>query len=570
MQHGWHGKYLRIDLARGSAEEVELPLRLLRDFLGGVGLGTWLCLEEGGAQADPLSPEAPLVFSFSPLVGTPLTTSAKFAIVARSPLTGLLNDAISSSHFAIAGKRTGFDAIVVVGRAPALSRVTLDDGRISITPCPELAGEPAAACELDGYRTAAIGPAGEHLVRYATMSNDGRHAGRGGIGAVMGAKNLKALSVRGTRPTPVFDADGVIAAARDLSARSFGPATAKYRELGTIANVLVFNRLEALPTRNFLAGSAEKVVSAEELHAMEKVGRASCAACTIGCEHIFKTPNRRRVRLEYESLFALGPLLGIEDRGFILEAAALCDRLGLDTISAGGTLAMAMDAGYGGLSFGASGPLLGMLEDIAHRRGDGDLLAEGAARAAATLGRPELAMTVKGMEIPGYDPRTLQSMALGFAVGTRGADHNRSGAYELDFSREGNRLDFDPPDAAKVVAIEDRTAAMDALILCKFLRGVFDDFASEGAELLRLVTGERIDLMAAGARICALRKLFNESAGWTPSMDTLPARLLEGALSPGKLHAMIRTYYRARGWSDEGFVPRPVAERLGLKWHPSR
>ncbi|MHC4939599.1 MAG: aldehyde ferredoxin oxidoreductase family protein [Planctomycetota bacterium] len=563
MTTGWHGKYLRLDLTRGRADEVELPLGRLRALIGGVGLGAWLCMEEGGAEADPLSPEAPLIFSFSPLVGTPLTTSAKFAIVARSPLTGLLNDAISSSHFAIAGKRTGFDALVVTGRAPELTRAIVDDGKLRLESCPDLAGKPAAECELDGYRTAAIGVAGENLVRYATMSNDGRHAGRGGIGAVMGAKNLKALSVRGSHPTEVFDAEAVVAAARDLSEKSFGPATAKYRELGTIANVLVFNRLEALPTRNFAAGSAENVVSAEELHAMDKVGRASCAACTIGCEHIFKTPNRRRVRLEYESLFALGPLLGIEDRGTILEAAALCDRLGLDTISAGGTLAMAMDAGYGGLEFG--GPVLPMLEKIAHRRGDGDLLAEGSQRAAESLGKPQLAMTVKGLEIPGYDPRTLQAMALGFAVGTRGADHNRSGAYELDFSKQSDRLDFDPAHAGKVVAIEDRTAAMDALILCKFLRGVFEDFDAEAGELLRQVTGERIDLHETGERICALRKLFNQRAGWTAAMDSLPERLLGGALSAEKLRDMITMYYRARGWSDDGFVPDGVAHRLGLK-----
>jgi aldehyde:ferredoxin oxidoreductase len=543
----------------------------LRDLVGGVGLGAWICLLEGGAEADPLSPEAPVVFSFSPLVGTPLTTSAKFAVVARSPLTGLLNDAISSSHFAIAGKRTGFDAIVVRGRAPELSRAVVDDDRFELAPCPELAGLPAPECELRGYRTAAIGLAGERLVRYATLSNDGRHAGRGGMGAVLGAKNLKALSVRGTRAVNLFDPDGVVEAARVLSEKSFGPATAKYRELGTIANVLVFNRLEALPTRNFSASSFEEAasVSAEELHAMDRVGRASCAACTIGCEHIFKTASGGRVRLEYESVFALGPLLGIDDRGTVLAAAAACDRLGLDTISAGGSIAMAMEAGYGDLRFGSRLGVLEMLESIAAREGEGDLLAEGASRAAERLGRPELAMTVKGMEIPGYDPRTMQAMALGFAVGTRGADHNRSGAYELDFSADSDRLDFDPADAMKVVDVEDRTAAMDALILCKFLRGVFDDFPREGAELLHSVTGEKVDLMAAGARICALRKLFNMRAGWDPGMDTLPQRLLEGALSGKKLRAMITAYYRARGWSDEGRVPDSFAECMGVPCPPS-
>ncbi|MGQ0612597.1 MAG: aldehyde ferredoxin oxidoreductase family protein [Planctomycetaceae bacterium] len=545
MPFGDHGSYLRIDLEKGGASEVPIPQEARDAYLGGVGLGAWICLREGGATEDPLSPRAPLVFAFSPLVGTPLTTSAKFAVVSRSPLTGLLNDAISSSHFAIEGKRTGYDALLLVGRAPALSRVVVEEGRVEVRPAPELAGRAASECGMPGFRTSAIGPAGERLVRYATLSNDGRHAGRGGAGAVMGAKNVKALSVRGSRRAALFDPRGVVAAARDLSARSFGPATAKYRELGTIANVLAFNRLNVLPTRNFRDGAFEGApeISAEALHAMDRIGRESCAACTVGCEHIFRAPGGAAVRLEYETLFALGPLLGIADRGEVLEAAALCDRLGLDTISAGGTLAFAMEAGVGGLRFG--GGVLAALEAIAARSGPFDLLAEGSRRAAAALGREELAMQVKGMEIPGYDPRTLHAMALGFAVGTRGADHNRSGAYELDFSAEGF-------DVERVVAIEDRTAAMDALILCKFLRGVFPDFATEGAELLRLVTGREVDLMAAGRRICDLRKRFNVKAGWRRGDDGLPERLLQGALSRSRLDAMILEYYRARKWSDDG------------------
>jgi len=526
---------------------VELDDEVLRRTIGGVGLGTWICMGEGGARSDPLDPAAPLVFCTSPLVGTPLTTSAKFAVVARSPLTGYLCDAISSSHFAIAAKRAGFDALVVVGRAPELSRLMVDDGLVEVRAAPDLAGRPARECGLDGFRTAAIGVAGERLVRFATISNDGRHAGRGGLGAVMGAKNLKALSVRGTRHVTVADPRGVVAAARDLSKKSFGPATAKYRELGTIANVLAFNRLQTLPTRNFREGSFEGAaeISGEALQAMEKVGRESCAACTIGCEHIFRT-SRGRVRMEYESLFALGSLLGIEDRHAVLEAALKCDDHGLDTISAGGTIALAMEAGLDGLAFGDAAGMLAALDRMA----EGGPLADGSRRLAESIGRPELAMQVKGLEMPGYDPRKLPAMGLGLAVGTRGADHNRSSAYELDFSPE----EF---DVAKVVALENRTAAMDSLILCKFLRGVFDDFEAEAGRLLELVTGEPIDLGAAGGRICDLRKNFNVEAGWTRAEDTLPARLLDGALSPEKLADMIGRYYEARCWTPQGLPPKP-------------
>jgi aldehyde:ferredoxin oxidoreductase len=227
----------------------------------------------------------------------------------------------------------------------------------------------------------------------------------------------------------------------------------------------------------------------------------------------------------------------------MIEAARLCDACGVDTLSLGGTLACWMEAGR--MEFGDARAALDMIPRIARREGDGDLLAEGSRRVAERLGRPELAMHVKGLEIPGYDPRALPAMALGFAVGTRGADHNRSSAYELDFSTEAF-------DVKKVVELENRAAAMDSMILCKFLRGVFRDFGREGAALLRLVTGFDVDLLAAGARVCDLRKAFNVACGWRRDEDTLPERLLAGKLTRERLDAMIVRYYSARGWSEEG------------------
>ncbi len=529
---GYHGRYLRIDLSARRAEEVALADATLQQWIGGVGLGTWICREEGGARCDALSPRAPLVFALSPLVGTPLTTSAKFAVVARSPLTGFLSDAISSSHFAIAAKRAGYDAIAVAGRAEGWTRVVVDDGAVRFEDAEGAWGRAAAECGIDGHRTAAIGPAGEALCLFATISNDGRHAGRGGLGAVMGSKRLKAISVRGTKQVAVADPRGVVEEARRLSALSFGPATAKYRELGTVANLLAFNRLNMLPTRNFAEGSFG---GAEALDGMKRKARESCAACTIGCEHIFEMPSGEGVRLEYETLFALGPGLGIDDRGFVLSAAALCDRLGIDTISAGGTIACAMEAGFGGLRFGDTAGVLRALESMA----EGGPLSRGSKRLAESIGRPEIAMHVKGLEIPGYDARRLPAMALGFAVGTRGADHNRSSAYELDFSTEAF-------DVGRIIEIENRAAAMDSLILCKFLRGVFADFGREGARLVELVAGFSPDLAAAGSAICRLRRRFNAECGWTPADDTLPGRLLGGAMTRERLTALVAQYHAVR------------------------
>src|SRR6476646_6936409 len=264
MTFGYHGSYLRIDVSNGTSKYVPLSDAVLRQYLGGSGLVVKLLLDEGAAVMDPLAPEAPLVFAFSPLVGSPLTTSAKFAVVSKSPLTGRFNDSLASSGFALAGKRSGADAIVIVGRAATLSVVIIDDGEVRFASAAEVQGESCPTTEAvlrarlgPVFRIAAIGPAGERGVRYATISHDGRHAGRGGLGAVMGAKNLKAVAVRAAAKVTTADPRRVLAAARDLRERSFGPATAKYRELGTLANLLTFNAIATLPTRNFQAAEFE-------------------------------------------------------------------------------------------------------------------------------------------------------------------------------------------------------------------------------------------------------------------------------------------------------------------------
>ena len=559
---GYFGRALVVDLDDGSAEALSLSDALLRSTLGGVGLGTRLITELAPAGVEPLAPEAPLAFVFSPLVGTPLTTSAKFAVVAKSPLTDRLNDALASSHFAIAGKLTGNDAIVVRGACETPSALIVDGEGARLVDAGDLWGLTAAAAEAQlrarlgpAYRIAAIGPAGERLVRFATVSHDGRHAGRGGLGAVLGAKRLKAVAVRASTRCPVADPHAVLAASKDLRARSFGPATAKYRDLGTVANLLTFNALSALPGRNF--GTETVTLGLEDRAAV----RESCASCSIGCERIMKTKDGRSARVEYESAFALGPLVGIDDPDEVLQASARCDELGLDTISTGGTIAWAMEAGVvDWLRFGDPGGLLKAIELIGAREGIGDLLAEGSRRASARFGREDLAMHVKGLELPGYEPRTLHAMALGLAVNARGADHNRSGAYEADLSGELDRLDGGGAHVAAAIETEDRAAAMDSLILCKFLRGVFDEPWEEWAGLLAPVTGWDIDaeeLHDTARGIVAAKHAFNRREGWSRAEDTLPARLLdvpltlpsgrEAALTRGRLEGMVDAYYRTRG-----------------------
>ncbi|HWE09974.1 MAG TPA: aldehyde ferredoxin oxidoreductase family protein [Solirubrobacteraceae bacterium] len=592
---GYFGRALIVDLDHGTghAEPVEEPV--LRSFIGGAGLGTWLMHRYCPSGVEALAPEAPLAFVFSPLVGTPLTTSAKFAVVAKSPLTGRLTDALASSHFAIAGKLTGHDAIVLRGACPEPSVLVIDGSSVSLVPAGDLWGLPAADAERAlrermgrAWRVAAIGPAGERVVRYATISHDGRHAGRGGLGAVMGSKWCKAIVVRAGTKVASADPAAVLAAARELRERSFGAATAKYRELGTMANLLAFNAISALPTRNFTAATFDDApaLGAEEIAELRQVARSSCASCSIGCEHLYKGPGGKKIRMEYENVFALGPLCGVSDADAVIAASSRCDELGLDTISAGGTIAWAMECAEKGLidapwlRFGDGSALMRAIDEIGAREGIGDLLAEGSRFASRLVGRGSEAFAahVKGLELPGYEPRTLQAMALGLAVNARGADHNRSGAYESDLSGRHDRLAGGDAHVAGAIDTEDRAAIMDSLILCKFLRGVFADPLVEWAALLNAVTGWDTDageLRTTARRIVMAKRLFNLREGWTRDEDWLPERFLTEALelgsgrpatlTPDRLASMISSYYRVRGLDEEGLPTSAELDQLELE-----
>jgi aldehyde:ferredoxin oxidoreductase len=289
-------------------------------------------------------------------------------------------------------------------------------------------------------------------------------------------------------------------------------------------------------------------------------------ACTIGCEHIYSL-GKGGVRLEYESMFALGSLCGVGDGDAVLRASQRCDELGIDTISTGGTIAFAMECVERGLldepwlTFGSGEAVLRAIDLIGRREGIGQLLAEGSRRAADAIGQGSIAFApqVKGLEIPGYEPRALQTMALGFAVGARGADHNRSGAYEVDFSNKVDRRHATLDSVRHAIDTEDRAALMDSLILCKFLRGVFTDFHAETAGMLRAVTGWDVtpdELRETARRIVATKRQINLLAGWTPEEDTLPERFLDAPL-PGdpaatltreRLHDLVAEYHRQREW----------------------
>jgi aldehyde:ferredoxin oxidoreductase len=596
--HGFHGRLLHVDLTTGQSVWREIEPARLRAFLGGIGLGTSLLYDYASPGVDPFSPGNPLIFASAPLVGTGLTTTAKYAVVTKSPLTGFIADSLSSSYFALELKRIGIDALILTGRSNAISYLSIKNQTVEIRSAEHLRGkspletESTIRAELNwpSARVAAIGRAGENLVRFATISNEGRHAGRGGVGAVMGAKNLKAIALSGDCPTKVANASSIEKIAGALRERSLSSVTDKYREIGTVANLSVFNRLGTLPTRNFQQSTFDDAdaVSGESLTENNFSRRHGCAACTIRCERLFKALDGGEQRMEYETLFALGPLCGIHDPDSVLQAAQLCDLYGLDTISTGGTLAWAMECGEKGLlpeaqklglRFGQPEGIFAAIAAIAERSGIGALLAEGSRRAAVELGGDSMdwAMHVKGLELPGYEPRSLKTMALGLAVSPRGACHNRSGAYEADFSGEVDRFSIDFKRGGLVAASEDFAATLDSLIVCKFLRKCFSDYYEDAAEVLSKVTGwdyTGAELKRAGERIHNLKKLFNIREGWSTDDDWLPERLLSEALPTGvgagvrlstdELRQMIRSYYQARGWDDQGYIPESRLVELKL------
>ena len=600
---GYHGAYLVVDLTHRSVRWEPLSESVLRRFIGGTGLGTYLLYEHCPPQIDPLDPANPLIFVTSPLVGSRLTTSSKFAVVTKSPLTGFIGDSLSSSFLATELKGTGCDALIVTGRSEHPALLSVQNGRVDFLDASGLMGlstseTEAAVKERLGTRTrvACIGPAGEKLVRFASISNDGgRQAGRTGPGAVMGSKNLKAIAVRGSHRVPVADSEWLDITRQDLARRSLGPATEKYRTLGTVANVSVFNRLGTLPTLNFRQSTFEgaEPVSGEALHQSHHVKNAHCASCTIGCEQILATNDdgpHTSGRMEYESAFALGPLVGVSDPNTVIRASRFCDDAGIDTISAGGTIAWAMecfdrgiltedDTGGLDLRFGSTDALMTALRLVVDREGLGGLLAEGSRRAAAVVanGSDAWAMQVKGLEMPGYEPRSLKTMALGLAVSTRGACHNRSSAYEADFSSAVDRLKADEQRGRITAAGEDFSAVLDSLIWCKFLRKAFHDLYEESAAIYERVTGWPMtadDLRQSGERINNLKKLFNIREGWTRDHDTLPPRVLDETLPTGvaqgvglnreDLDMMIGSYYSARGWTEDGLIPESKLRELDL------
>jgi aldehyde:ferredoxin oxidoreductase len=580
---------LRVDLSTGRAEADEQPAETGRRFLGGRGLGAWLLLAERVYEVEPLGPDNPLVFAPGPLTGSGAPSAGRYSVSSRSPLTGTLFDGNSGGAFGAALRRLDLDYLIVAGACDAPAYLLLDDEGARLLPAADLWGldVPATLAALKQRHgrceAALIGPAGESGVLFASVVNNrGRQVGRGGLGAVMGAKGLKAVVLRAGRSRPPGPADGerlaaVIAEATELLEAD--PITSwSLPEFGTSVLVNVLNQVGALPTRNFRESmfAAAEQISGEALRAGFVERRSACPGCFIGCARRVRTLDGGGEGPQYESIWALGADCGIGDLGAIVEANQACNRLGLDTITMGATIACAMELAElgplpGGPRFGEAAALLPLIEATAARRGLGEELAEGSARFAARYGRPEISMSVKRLELPAFDPRGMTGQGLAFATSNRGACHLRANMLGPEILGRPALLDrfATHGKAGVLIGLQDLNAVLDSLVECKFAAYALGE--AYFARLLSAVIGEAVEpaeLLQTGERIWNVERLFNLRAGFTRADDVLPRRLLDEPVAFGPsaghvvdLEPMLDEYYAARDWGRDGRpTPRKLAE----------
>ena len=590
---GWMGRVLRVDLTSGTVKEEPFVQEVWQKFLGGRGYGAKVLWDELPAGLDPLSPENRLVFAVGPLTGTTSATSGRYSVSFKSPLTGTISDANSGGKFGVIFKKAGLDALIVQGRASKPVYLLITPQSVEIKDASDLWGKNVhettdILLEREDPRgsVACIGPAGENLVLFSAIMNDkDRALARAGGGAVMGSKNLKAIVASGTLRVEIADRDRMkfvtYEANKWINAH---PITSKgLPEFGTSMLVNLMNEAGIFPSYNYQYNQFEHAedVSGETISEKILVKKTGCWGCIIQCTRKTKTSRDEGEGPEYESNWSLGPDCGIHDIEVIAEANYECNRLGIDTISAGGTIACAMEMterGYydAGIRFGEQDKLIDYLRKIAYREGIGDELAEGSKRFAEKHGHPELSMTVKGLELPAYDPRGAQGQGLAYATTNRGGCHLRGGFVigreVLGVPRMIDR--FSPVGKGSHTAIlADFGAAIDSMVVCRFSTFALSEIV--WGRLLTAVTGvqyEPEDVMEVGERIFNLERMFNIREGFGRKDDTLPKRLLEepAPLGPAKGHVvkldqMLDEYYAFRGWDKNG-VPKPeTLKRLGLE-----
>jgi aldehyde:ferredoxin oxidoreductase len=604
---GYAGKVLHVDLNTGKTSVELLNNDYAKKYIGGIGLGMRLWLENTKPGVDPLGPDNTLVLALGPVSGTMFPTGGNgHAFIARSPETYAVGEAVSHGTFGAELKRAGYDAVILKGKSEKLVYVWIDDDSVQLLDAAHLAGkspsetEEAIKDELGDYyvRVASIGLAGEKQSRIASIINEKtRAAGRTGLGAVMGSKNVKAIAVRGTHDVVPAKPDEFMDMVREYHERMKGPATQKYRTLGTTESLMVNNSQYCLPTRNYSNAHFEDAdkVSAETINEKYVAKIIGCNSCAMRCEHevvISEGPYKGTMaRIDYDALWALGPNCGINQLDAVIEGTSLCNYYGLDAASAGVTVAFAMDCYENGLlsqkdfdgveaQFGNSEALIQIIKKMGNREGIGEILADGVRMASQKIdkGAERLAQHIKGLEVTGYDLRCLKTAALGYAVSFRGADHDRHGTYTIDINGKVDRLKAEKGRGRLVKDMEDIYALIDSLIVCKNSRGTYYKETQDLARLYNLVTGIEMppeEMKKAGERINTLGRLINIREGLSRKDDTLPWKVMnvpipdEGPMkgafvSQEELDLLLDDYYSSRGWTASGVPTTAKLKELGM------
>ncbi len=606
--NGYAGRVLYVDLTSGKTRTEKLSEDLAKKYIGGIGLGMSLWIANSKAGVDSYSPENPLIVALGPVSGTMFPTGGNgHAFISKSPATGGVGEAVSHGTFGAELKRAGYDAVVLTGKCDRPVFLWIDDDSVQLLDAEHLTGKSPSETEeiikdeLGDYyiRVAAIGMAGEKLSKIASIINEKtRAAGRTGLGGVMGSKNLKAIAVRGTRDIVVAKPQEFMDMVREFHERMKGPSTQKYRTLGTVENVLINNAQFCMPTQNYNSAhfeDAEKV-SGEALNSKYVAKIIACNSCVMRCEHeavIREGPYKGSMaRVEYDSLWALGPYVGVSKLDAIVKAAETCNYYGLDAQSAGVTIGFVMDChekgilshdDLGGIDahFGNADAMIQLLEKMGKREGIGAILADGVKVASEKIGKGSetLAQQIKGLEVTGYDLRCLKTAALASAVSFRGADQNRTSAYAVDLKGKVDRLKAEKGRGKIVKDLEDLYAVIDSLIVCKNARGSFYKELQDMAKLYELVTGYSItpeEISIAGERIDTLAKLINVREGLSRKDDTLPWKVMnepipddgpvKGAVvTQDELDLLLDDYYESRGWTLEGIPTTKKLQQLGME-----
>lgn len=595
IKGGYHNRLLRVNLTNHTHKVETISEDILLKYIGGRGLGTKLLYDELPAGVDPLSPANKLMFVSAPLHGSNAATASRYTVISKSPLTNTIASTNSGGHFGIDFKNTGFDVLVLEGKSEKPCYLYINGQSVEIRDAQKHWGKDTyqvtddLLAETDPKAAvASIGPAGERGVLIAAIMNDKGHAsGRTGLGAVMGSKNLKAVVVKGSADTPYAN-DQEIADARKEWMNFIGEAPLTknaLKEYGTPGLVSIINDRGGFPTKNFQEGYFANAdsITGETIKELYYVRSQPCKTCPIGCAHLSKTPDREGKGPEFETVWSLGAACYVHDLELITNANYNCNELGIDTISAGSTIACAMELSEKGyldkeayemirkdlgcdLKFGDPDAVVKLTELMGKAEGFGKILGMGSLRVAQKYGHPELAMQVKGLELPAYDPRGFYGMSLTLSTSNRGACHLKS--YLVSTESLSAPFDIDrftdkgKPGLAKLY--QDLTAVIDSMGVC-----IFTAFALNPihyANMLTAIFGVEIDsqeMLKTGERIWNIEKLFNLREGFTRKDDTLPPRLMTESFKVGHskgivvdLDPLLDKYYSIRGWTKDG-VPTP-------------